>query len=76
MEISSFHKCVPETTIIRGMVPEKQSETFFVILGHFLPFYPTNSPENQNFEKMKKESGDVTILHTCTTNHNHLMYAS
>ena len=26
---------------------------FFVILGHFLPFYPTNNPKNQNFEKMK-----------------------
>ena len=55
---------------------ETEWDIFFVILGHFLPFYPTNSPENQNFEKMKKESGDVTILHTCTTNHNHLMYAS
>ena len=51
-------------------------QIFFVILGHFLPFYPNNSPENQNLEKMKKESGDVTILHMCTTNHNHLMYAS
>ena len=29
----------------------------FVILGHFLPFYtsPPNKPENQNFEKMKKD---------------------
>ena len=28
-------------------------QNFFVILGHFLPFYP-NNPKNQNFEKMKK----------------------
>ena len=27
---------------------------FFVILDHFLPFYPPNNPKNQNFEKMKK----------------------
>ena len=27
---------------------------FFVILGQYLPFYPTNNPENQNFEKWKK----------------------
>ena len=49
---------------------------FFVILGHFLPFYPPNNLENQNFEKMKQASGDVIILHTCTKKHNHMMYAS
>ena len=27
---------------------------FSVILGHFLPFHPSNSPKNQNFKKMKK----------------------
>ena len=27
---------------------------FFVIFAHFSTFYPTNNPENQNFEKMKK----------------------
>ena len=27
---------------------------FFVVLGYFLPFYPPNNPENQNFEKTKK----------------------
>ena len=32
---------------------------FFVILGYFLPFYPTNNPENQNFEKKKKAPGDI-----------------
>ena len=31
----------------------------FVILDHFLPFYPTNNPQNQNFEKMKKMPGDI-----------------
>ena len=25
----------------------------FVVLGHFLPFYPTSNPQNLNFEKMK-----------------------
>ena len=53
----------------------RQTE-FFVILGHFLPFYPPNNPENQNFEKMKKASGYAIILHMCTINHNHMMYAS
>ena len=27
---------------------------FFVILGHFLPFYPLKNPKNQNFEKWKQ----------------------
>ena len=50
------------------MIPEILSETgriFFVILGHFLPFYPSN-PKNQNFAKIKKLSGDIIILHVCT----------
>ena len=29
-------------------------QAFFVILGYFLPFYPHNSPINENFPKMKK----------------------
>ena len=47
-----------------------------VIMGHFLPFYPLNNPENLNVEKMKKAPGDVIILHMCTKNHYHMMYAS
>ena len=40
------------------MVPEIWSETdlIFCHLGPFLPFYPPNDPENQNFEKMKKNA--------------------
>ena len=51
--------CVPKITIIWCTVPEIWSETteFFVIFGHFLPFYhllpQPNDPENQNFEKIK-----------------------
>ena len=41
----------------------------------FLPFYPFNNPENQNFEKMKNVSGDVIILQMCDKNHSHMMYA-
>ena len=48
----------------------------FVLLGQFLLFYPPNNPENQNFEKMIKESADVIIFHTCTKNNNHMMYVS
>ena len=29
---------------------------FFLILDHFLPFYPIGNTKNQNFEKMKKNT--------------------
>ena len=53
-----------------------QQTEFFVILDHFLPFYPSNNPKNQNFEKMKKLPGDIIILHRCNINDNHMMYGS
>ena len=59
-----FYTCAPKTTIILGMAPNIQSKTERI-------FCPPNSPENQNSEKMKKESEDVIILHMCTKNHNH-----
>ena len=49
----------------------EHNRQFFVILSHFLPFNPTNNPKNQNFEKMKKVSGDNIILLQCTKNHYH-----
>ena len=38
---------------------------FFVIFGHYLPFYPPSSPKNENMnkKKMKKTPGNVIILH-------------
>ena len=53
-----------------------QQMKFFVILGRFLPFYSPNNPKNQNFEKMRKTSGDITSLHMRTINDNHMMYGS
>ena len=49
---------------------------FFDILDYFLPFYPTNNLENQNFEKMYKTTEDIIILHMCTIHENHTMYGS
>ena len=53
----------------------RQTE-FFIILSYFLHFYPPNNPENQYFEKMKQGSREAIILHKCTKNHDHMMYAS
>ena len=55
-------------------------QLFFFILGYFLPFYPNpsppNSPKNKNFKKMMKTTGDIIILHKCTKNHDHILYAT
>ena len=47
----------------------------------FLPFWttfepstPTKNPESQNFEKMKKASGDVIIFNLCNKKNVHIMY--
>ena len=49
---------------------------FFVILDHFLPFYPPKKPQNQNFENMKKTPEDIIILCKCTKNHDHMLFCS
>ena len=42
------------------MKPNRQN--IFVILD-ILPFYPTNNPKTQNFEKMKKTPGDISSFY-------------
>ena len=32
-------------------------------MDHFLPFYPTNNPKNQDFETMKKTTGVIIVSH-------------
>ena len=49
---------------------------FYIILGHLLPFDPSNHPKNQHFEKLKKLTADIIILHLCNTNNNHIMFGS
>ena len=49
------------------------------VFCHFGPFFallPTSNPKNQNFEKIKKTSGDIIILHRCIINNNRMMYGS
>ena len=65
-------------TIIWCMVPEiwSMTERIFCHFGPFFSLFTPNNPENQSFEKMNKTPGDITILHLCTINDNHLMYGS
>ena len=52
----------------------RYSSWVLVILGHFLPFYPPNNWENQNFKKMTEASRDIIILNMCIKNHNHTIW--
>ena len=65
-----LHKCAKNHAICYA-VPEIWCMTDVIVIlnfGLFLPFYPPNSPKNQNFKKMKKTLGDIIILHMCTKN--------
>ena len=48
----------------------------FVILDHFFALLPPNNRKNQNFEKLKKTSRDIIILHKYNKNHDHMLYCS
>ena len=80
LEISSFYKCVPRTTIIWGTVPEIQNETN--LFCHFGPFFALYHPppnlttqKTKILKKMKKASENVIILTLCNKKHDKMMYA-
>ena len=52
-----------------------QQTDFFVILGHFLPFYSPKSPKNENIKNMKTP-GDIIILRKCTKTHDQSLFCS
>ena len=55
----------------------RNRQIFFVIFGHFLPFYPPNSQIIENITKLKKKTpGNIIILHQCTKIHDHRLYCS
>ena len=77
-DIIILHRCnINDNHIMYGSWDTKcNRQNFFVILGHFLPFYPPKNLKNQNFEKMKTTSGGIIFLHMCIINNNHMMYGS
>ena len=59
----------PQMTIISCMVPEIWSTTdrIFCHFGPFLPFYPTNNPQNQDFHKNFKRHLEILSFYKCVT---------
>ena len=53
-----------------------QQTKCFAIFDCFLPFYPPNNLKNQNFEKLKKQPGDIIISHMYPINDNHVIFGS
>ena len=59
-------------------------QNYFVILGKFLSFYspppppppPPLTTQKMKISKIKKNPGDIIILHMCTKNHDHPLYCS
>ena len=76
-DIIILHKCTKyDKHMIYGFWDMKHNrQIFFVILGQFLPFYPTSNPKNQNFEK-KKHLKILSFYKSGTKNHDYMLYCS
>ena len=69
------HVCINDNHMIYGFSDmESNWQIFLSFWTIFCPFTPYNNPENQNFEKMKKTSGDIMYLHVSTIKGNHIYY--
>ena len=59
-------------------VPGMRHVTNVIVIFYFGLFFalspPPNTTKNQNFQKMKKTSGDIIILLTFTKNYDQMMY--
>ena len=78
LEISSFYTSVQKIMIVHYTVPEiwRMTDVIVIfILGYTFPFYPPNSPRNENFKTKEERLGDI-MLHKCTKNHDHILYCS
>ena len=54
---------------------ERDRQNFFIILDYFLPFHPLTTQKTK-IKKMKKNPGDIVILHRCAISDNQMMYGS
>ena len=66
-DITILHMCNINNNMMYGSWDiEHNRENFFVILDHFLPFYPAKNQKNQNFEKLKKHL-EILSFYTCVS---------
>ena len=76
-DIIILHKCTKNHDHMLYCPWDMAPDTFNCFsFWEFFPFYPANSPKKQNFKKMKKNPGDIIILHMCTKKYHYMMYGS
>ena len=71
-DIIILHKCTQN----HNHMKYNSDRSFSHFRPFFLPFYPSNNPEEQNFKKKKKMSGNIIISQKCTINDNRMMHDS
>ena len=71
-----LHLCTTNDNHMMCFLRYGRQNNFFVVLDYISPFYPTDNPENQNFEKIKTNPGDIIILHMCTKAYDQMKYGS
>ena len=87
-DIIILHMCTKKHTPMRYSSWDTEWDRIFCHFGLFSALlppltthphpthpHPPNNLENQNFETMKKTSGDVIILNLCNKKHDQIMYA-
>ena len=79
LQISSLYIDVPKIMIRWCTVCEIWCMTEVINISHFGLFFALllttlKSPKNLNFKKMKKNPGDIIILHRRTKNYDQMMY--
>ena len=71
-DIITLHMCtINDNYMMYGSGDMECDGRNFCHFGPFLPFYPTDNPKNQNFDKLKEMPGGIIILHKCTKNHDY-----
>ena len=77
-DIITLHMCnINENRMMYGSWDMKRDgQNFLPFWTVFCSFTPSNNPKNQNFEKLKKTSRDIIILHKCTKSNDHMLYCS
>ena len=76
LDISSFYTNALKIMIICYNVPETWCKIYIFHFGLFSPFYPITAQKTKLKKKKKKQTGGIIILHMCTKNYDHIMYAS
>ena len=74
-DIIILHMCTKNHNHMRYSSWDKEWDKIFLSIWAIFSAPLPNNTENQNFEKLKKSSGEVTILNLWNKKHDQIMYA-